>query len=38
MVLSRAEVDEVIRWLPDPYDLVVKLLYGGGLRLFECLS
>jgi len=38
VVLSRAEVDRVFRCLAYPYDLVVKLLYGGGLRLFECLK
>ncbi|CAN5886593.1 hypothetical protein BH20PSE1_BH20PSE1_24190 [soil metagenome] len=38
VVLSRAEVDRVFRFLSYPYDLVVKLLYGCGLRLFECLK
>ena len=38
MVLSREEVDRVIGRLDDPYDLVAKLLYGCGLRLFECLK
>ena len=38
VVLSRAEVDEVLRRLSSPYDLVGKLLYGCGLRLFECLK
>jgi integron integrase len=38
VVLSRAEVDEVLRRLSPPYDLVGKLLYGCGLRLFECLK
>lgn len=38
VVLSRAEVDQVIRFLESPYDLVVKLLYGCGLRLFEGLK
>lgn len=38
VVLSRAEVDRVIHFLADPYDLVAKLLYGCGLRLFECLK
>jgi integrase len=36
VVVSRAEVDRVIRFLEHPYDLVAKLLYGCGLRLFEC--
>lgn len=35
VVLSRKEVDAIIAVLPPPYDLVVKLLYGCGLRLFE---
>lgn len=38
VVLTRQEVDAVLRRLPQPYDLVVKLLYGCGLRLFECLK
>lgn len=37
-VLSRQEVDRVIAGLGYPYDLVAKLLYGCGLRLFECLK
>lgn len=38
VVLSRKEVDSVINNLKYPYDLVVKLLYGCGLRLFECMK
>jgi integron integrase len=38
VVLTRKEVDAVIGPLAPPYDLVVKLLYGCGLRLFECLK
>jgi integron integrase len=38
VVLTRREVDAVISRLAPPYDLVVKLLYGCGLRLFECLK
>jgi hypothetical protein len=38
VVLSRQEVDAVIRNLYPPYDLVAKMLYGCGLRLFECLK
>ena len=38
VVLTRNEVDAVLRHLTQPYDLVVKLLYGCGLRLFECLK
>jgi integron integrase len=38
VVLSRQEVDAVVRNLYPPYDLVAKLLYGCGLRLSECLK
>jgi integron integrase len=38
VVLTRKEVDAVLRSLAPPYGLVVKLLYGCGLRLFECLK
>ncbi len=38
VVLTRQEVDNVLRHLSHPYSLVVKLLYGCGLRLFECLK
>ena len=38
VVLSRQEVDRVLSNLAAPYDLVGKLLYGCGLRLFECLK
>jgi len=38
VVLSRPEIDSVIANLSYPYDLVVQLLYGCGLRLFECLQ
>jgi len=38
VVLSREEVDSVIANLNYPYDLVVRLLYGCGLRLFECMK
>ncbi len=38
VVLSRREIDAVLKHLTPPYDLVVKLLYGCGLRLFECLN
>jgi integron integrase len=37
-VLSQDEIDRVIENLADPYNLVVQLLYGCGLRLFECLK
>ena len=38
VVLSREEIDKIISNLKNPYDLVVKLLYGCGLRLFECMD
>jgi integron integrase len=38
VVLSREEIDGILEHLAHPYDLVVKLLYGSGLRLFECLQ
>ncbi len=38
VVLSREEIDAILQHLMPPYDLVVKLLYGCGLRLFECLN
>jgi len=38
MVLSRGEIDAILGNLPYPYDLAVKLLFGCGLRLFECLQ
>lgn len=38
MVLSRPEVDAVTKHLEYPFDIVVKLLYGCGLRLFECVK
>jgi integron integrase len=37
VVLSRKEIESVLRHLEPPFDLVVKLLFGCGLRLFECL-
>jgi integron integrase len=38
VVLSRDEVDRVINNLQYPFDLIVKVIYGCGLRLFECLN
>ncbi|NIR50808.1 integron integrase [candidate division KSB1 bacterium] len=38
VVLTREEIDTILNYLPYPYDLVVKFLYGCGLRLFECLQ
>jgi integrase len=38
VVLSRAEIEAILSHLEPPYNLVVKLLYGCGLRLFECVN
>lgn len=38
VVLSREEIDCIFQNLRQPYDLVVKLLYGCGLRLSECMK
>lgn len=37
-VLSREEIDAILGQLSYPFDLVVKLLFGCGLRQFECLQ
>jgi len=37
-VLSREEIEAVLAHLAPPYDLVVKMLYGCGLRITECLE
>jgi integron integrase len=38
MVLSRPEIDAILDQLAYPYNLFVKVLFGCGLRLFECLQ
>lgn len=38
VVLSRKEVDAIVKNLSYPYNLIVMLLYGCGLRLFECVN
>ncbi|MEA1946626.1 MAG: integron integrase [Thermodesulfobacteriota bacterium] len=38
VVLSRKEVDTIISFLKYPYSLIVRLMYGCGLRLFECMQ
>jgi site-specific recombinase XerD len=38
VVLSRQEIDGILEHLSHTYDLVVKLLFGCGLRQFECLN
>ncbi len=37
-VLSRDEIDRILGELTPPYSLIAQLLYGCGLRLFECLQ
>ncbi len=38
IVLSREEIELIFDHFEDPIDLIAKLLYGCGLRLFECLN
>ena len=38
VVLSRTEVDQIIECIDGPYRLIVKLMYGCGLRISECIS
>lgn len=38
VVLSRKEVDQVFKQLREPFLLPCQLLYGCGLRLFECMK
>lgn len=38
VVLSRPEIDAILAQLDHPFTLVVNLLFGCGLRLFECLQ
>jgi len=38
VVLSRQEIDSILIHLEYPFDIVVSLLYGCGLRLFECVG
>ena len=37
VVLTRAEKDRLFQHLAEPYSLMAGLLYGGGLRLMECI-
>jgi len=37
VVLSRDEVMALLAILDDPYRLACRLIYGGGLRIMECL-
>jgi integron integrase len=36
VVLTREEVDKLLKALPQTYSLMAGLLYGSGLRLMEC--
>ncbi|WP_049794651.1 phage integrase N-terminal SAM-like domain-containing protein [Methylomonas methanica] len=38
VVLSREEIELIFDRLDEPIDLIAKLLFGCGLRLFECLN
>src|SRR6185437_7620014 len=38
VVLSVAEVREILRHLPEPARLCAAIMYGSGLRLLECLT
>jgi integrase len=38
VVLSREEIDAIVANLFHPFSLVVNVLFGCGLRLFECLQ
>jgi integron integrase len=38
VVLSRDEIGTILNRLDAPFDLAVKLLYGCGLRISECLN
>ncbi|MFH0783918.1 MAG: integron integrase, partial [Pseudomonadota bacterium] len=38
VILSRSEIDVVLGCLQNPYRLIIKLMYGCGLRISECLS
>nr|WP_298267470.1 tyrosine-type recombinase/integrase [Geobacter sp.] len=37
-LLSREEIDAILQQLRHPFNLVINLLFGCGLRLFECLQ
>jgi len=38
VVLTREEIDKIVDCTRYPYDLIIKLLYGCGLRLSECMN
>ncbi|MFI2794443.1 integron integrase [Haloferula sp. A504] len=37
VVLSKPEVERVLKELPDPWRLAAELMYGSGLRISECM-
>ena len=38
LVLSQKEIVNIFNHMHDPYKLMAELIYGGGLRLSECLN
>ncbi len=38
VVLSKDEIDRILSLLQYPYTLMIKLMYGCGLRITECIS
>ena len=38
VVLSREEIDKIVKGLPYPHNLMAQLMYGCGLRMSECLN
>jgi len=38
LVLSQTEIIKIIEHLKNPYKLMAEIIYGGGLRLSECLN
>jgi len=38
VVLTRTEIEKIFSCMQYPYILMVSIIYGGGLRLQECLS
>lgn len=38
LVLSKIEIIKIIKHLENPYKLMAEIIYGGGLRLSECLN
>ncbi len=38
VVLSITEITQLIQTIPTPYNIMTMLIYGGGLRLSECMN